>query len=95
MFTLFLRQYGILREIAAVGVTGAGFHQLQAAVQLNFHSARDDLNLNSKDKGLDLTDTELWDLVAPTNNMPVGMFSVGKANMFTLVWSEISHIIIF
>lgn len=73
MFTLFLRQYGY---IAAAAVTGAGVHQLQAAVQLKFHSARDDLNLNSKDKGLDLTDTELWDLVAPTNSVPVGMCRV-------------------
>lgn len=58
-----------LREIAAEAVTGAG-------VQLKFHSARDNLNLNSKDKGLDLTDTELWDSVAPTNSMPVSMCRV-------------------
>lgn len=79
-----------LREIAAAAATGADVHQLQAAVQLKFHSARDDLNLNSKDKGLDLTDTELWDSVAPTNSVPVC-----KANMSTLVWGDISHIIIF
>lgn len=65
-----------LREIAAAGVIGAGVHQLQTAVQLKFHSEHDDLNLNSKDKGLDLTDTELWDLVAPTNSVPVGMCRV-------------------
>lgn len=76
MFTLFLWQYGISKRDSGCGGNRCWRPSLQAAVQLKFHSARDDLNLNSKDKGLDLTDTELWDSVAPTNSVPVGMWRV-------------------